>query len=458
MQDIVLCVSTALLYENSQKPRWMLRRLVLTQTFLIIHKDDVSSFLTEEEDGRVSLKGLSAKLSTTNDPQWTCQVNLLASSKRFAFRVKALDEGETWVRLLTMGASWTNYQAFCEFEKVQPWHQLLHWACANKDLLEIDLEGLNSFAVLEFIRNNPFIRGLALVALNDQITVLARVLSYFPSNQLAFLDLRRSKLTDNSLEKAKKAIAANSALSKLDLSDNLLTAQCIPTLFFVVSSMPKLEHLLLAGNSLGDAGLAAFLPECLRLVRLRTLNLSRCKLSLPDPILRTLKIRRLPLTSLVLDSNEFAQEHVRMILMKRRKRWRAGYSFTVHLNPLPMNEQLLRLVYGVRDISIQREMIHSRTDVSKPLPILARHRHTIEAITTKVQKLYLDAEVYVEELEEMASQLAQLDFQFPKSKVKMLEDLMDNKISQVVAARGAPRPPGPPPAPGAAPPALATPR
>lgn len=379
------------------------------------------------------MSGVKAELGDyENDNYW--RIDLLFESSRKAFRVKNQDEAQKWCKMLAMASSWSNYENFCNFQKVKPWQYMLRWASKGGGNLALNLNGVNSFALLEFIRGNEYITHLEINEMKNQVTVFTRILACFPSEQLRFLSISKAKLTDKSFSMCRKALASNYYLEHLDLSENLLTSELIRTLFKIIPLTPSLNSLNLAKNNIGDEGLDELLPACLTHIRLKSLNLTGCGLTDESEITirGVIKIKGLSIEKLYLNDNEFSLMSAKGILKSIRYKRRRGYKLNVWLNPLIIDEAALGMLDGFKEVSLLRILIPNENTGVRPMPRLTKDRITIDNMTARIDEIYKTGEVYVEDVAEMAKKFAELDFQFPKNKLKSLEDIIETYLNQAI--------------------------
>jgi hypothetical protein len=104
----------------------------------------------------------------------------------------------------------------------------------------------------------------------------------------------------------------------------------------------------------------------------------------------------------------------------------------IEMNPIPINEKVMSAMEWMGDIKIMRILLNNEDGNIKPMPRLAKHRTTIDSMLYKLETFENMSVVYVEDILEIAKEIATLDFQFPKSKLKLFEELINAQILQAV--------------------------
>ncbi|CAG9318640.1 unnamed protein product [Blepharisma stoltei] len=433
--DLILYHGQIMLYEDKNKPRWVPRNAVLIQNALLFYNESDENFIINQDEGRISMVGLKSHFGDFDGEFW--RIDLLFDNSRKAFKVAGQEDAENWCKMLAMAASWSNYENFCSFQKVKPWQYLLRWSSKGGGNLVLNLNGVNSFALLEYIRGNEYITELEIQEMNNQVTVFTRILACFPPEQLRSLSISNARLTDKSFSMCRKVLSSNLYLEHLDLSNNSLTAGFMHTFFKIIPLTPSLKSLNLARNFIKDEGLSELFPACLTHIRLKEINLTGCGLTdVSVPIIRrVIRIKGLSIEKLYLNDNEFSLASAKGILKSIRYKRRRGYNINVWVNPLMIEEGALGLLDGFKDISLLRIVIPSENTEIRPMPRLTKHRVTIDTMVVKMENLTKSGEICVEDLADLAKQLSGLDFQFPKTKLKALEEILDSYINQAIESQ-----------------------
>ena len=288
------------------------------------------------------------------------------------------------------------------------------------------MKNVNSFAISEFFRNNKYINNLTIEELNNQTTVLSRLLLSFKNSQLVSLSLCYAGLDDNSLLVSKKALSTNHFLKRLDLAHNFLTAGCSAVLLKIFTRMPFLSYFSMAGNKIGDEGLQMLLPDILSYVPLETLTLSNCGISdnSYSSLYRTIKIKNNPLSILDMSYNPLSFDTQKQIYKKLGKYNKTDLK--ILMIPVVIDYDIIKYLSNA-DCILKRCL-----DNRKPMPKIVRYRETIDNISAKIDNLSEHA--YIEDLVDLISELAHLDFQFPKIRLEKIEKLayqyLDHAMSQ----------------------------
>ena len=407
------------LYENITKPQWAKKVAVLTQSHLVIFN---SLFTEERENGKIKMLGVLSSISR-KEQLW--QVDLIKNRVKNSFRVQSKEEAEKWQKMIVLSACWSNYENFCEFQKLPPWIYLLRSAARGDSSLTINLRSFNSFAISEFLRDNTYITSLVLEELGNDIGVLSRVLLCFNTNQLQALTIHRSGLENTSLESAKKLLGCNNFLKSLDLSHNFLTQHSIPVLFKIFIGTPLLENLTLSGNKIGDEGFAMLYPNVLSEIPLMNLWVSDCSISdlSVASINRTFKIRNITLMQLDARKNLFTAEGIKLVL-KRFNKYHSKSSFKLKLSPLPIDKDIIKYISP-------ESCVIKRGKNNKPAAKVMRHKEAIDNISKKIDSI--TESPFVEDLVDLINELSRLDFQFPKIRVENIEKLAYEYLTAAIS-------------------------
>jgi hypothetical protein len=198
--------------------------------------------------------------------------------------------------------------------------------------------------------------------------------------------------------------------------------------------MPDLVVVNLAYNPLRDEGVKDILDQIFEIIEISTLDLTCCQLTdkiLPN-LLYVLNIKNLSLETLKLNGNEFSLNIISNIYKKLYAKRQKGSSLMIEMNPIPINEKVMSAMEWMGDIKIMRILLNNEDGNIKPMPRLAKHRTTIDSMLYKLETFENMSVVYVEDILEIAKEIATLDFQFPKSKLKLFEELINAQILQAV--------------------------
>lgn len=434
--DIVLYMGKITLYEEDRagKSHMIHRICVLLQNAIVFYPEEAISLVETREEARVPTQDVTVYLEEPNNRRSNYRVNLLKSETKYFFTVQTEDEADKWARMITMSSSWANYESFCKFHKITPWRYLLDWAAKGGEELVLNLSAMHSIAANEFLKNNRYIRKLKIEKLNNQVPVLSKILSCFKTDQLLVLKLSSAHINDRTFGAIRNSLACHEYLRHLDLSHNSITNQSVNFLLKVFSCLPDLVVVNLSFNPLKDEGVKDILDQIFEIIEVRTLDLTACYITdkiLPN-LLYVLNIKNLPLETLKLNGNEFSLSFISKIYKKLHTRRIKGSGLIVELNPITINEKIMNAMEWIGDIKIMRILLNNEDGDIKPMPRLAKHRTTIDGMLYRLESLENMTVIYVEDILEVAQEIASLDFQFPKSKLKLFEELVNSQILQAV--------------------------
>ena len=407
------------LYENITKPQWADKIGVLTQNDLIIFS---SKFTDDKEEGKIKMIETICCFSKEGR-NW--KIDLIKHNKKHSFMIDTEEEAKKWHKMIVLASSWSNYEQFCEFQKLKPWIYLLRWAARANFCLKINLANCNIFAISEFLRDNVIIKELMLEQINNNIGVLSQVLLCFKPNQLVSLILSSSGLDDEFIKSSKQILSSNNFLEKLDLSNNLLTNLSIPILFKIFINTPFLNFLSLSGNKLEDYGIELLIPEILTQIPLKILLISNCSITDASLCIITglFKIKKSSLIHLDISKNEFTVDTIEIIL-KENNKYTRKYEFKLDITPLPINEKLVK--YIDHEYCIMKKCRNN-----KPMPKVLNHRDTIGVISKKLDSV--SDNIFIEDLVDIINELSHLDFQFPRIKLEKIEKIAQDYLSIAIS-------------------------
>jgi hypothetical protein len=404
------------LFENISKPQWALKTAVLIQTDLIIFNDN---FTETKENGKLKMLGIETSISKA-DSEW--QINLHRDDLINSFLVPTLESAEQWQKMLTLAISWSNYERFCEFQKLKPWIFLLRWAARGSESLTINLTKCNGFALSEFFRHNTYIKELYIEDANNEILILSRLISSFTKTQLQSFALRNAEMTTKSLGDIRKIISHNNYLRRLDLAFNHFDSDCVKVLLKIFISTPFLEFLDLSGNKIADEGFAELAIDLIKSVPILELLLNSCDIS--DFSIQTVhklrKIKNSTLEKLELSGNLFTAEGV-VGMVKDFSKPIANGKMRLKIFPLAICEEIVKYI----DDNIY---VLKKCKVNKNSPI--RHRGTFENLAKKIDKILENP--FIEDLVEVINELSQSDIPFPRAKLEPIEKLVYDYLAIAV--------------------------
>lgn len=434
--DIVLYMGKINLYEEDRlgKSHMTHRICVLLQNAIVFYPEEAISLVETREDARVPTQDITVYVEEPANRRSQFKVNIIKPNTKYFFTVQSEEEAEKWAKMITMSSSWANYETFCKFHKITPWRYLLDWAAKGEDELVLNLSAMHSIAANEFLKNNRYIRKLKIEKLNNQIPVLSKILSCFKTDQLLVLKLSSAHINDRTFGAIRNTLASHEYLRHLDLSHNLISGQSVNFLLKIFSCLPDLVVVNLAYNPIRDEGVKDILDQIFEIIEISTLDLTCCQLTdkiLPN-LLYVLNIKNLPLETLKLNGNEFSLNVMSNIYKKLYVKRQKGSSLMIEMNPIPINEKVMSVMEWMGDIKIMRILLNNEDGNIKPMPRLAKHRTTIDSMLYKLETFENMSVVYVEDILEIAKEIATLDFQFPKSKLKLFEELINAQILQAV--------------------------
>ena len=431
--DRILHKAQVLVFEEDRTNRqaWKERCVVLVQSAILVFKPD-TSIIDSAEEFKLSLK--NAKVRVARDlplqPAHQGGFEVLADKVRRGFLVHTSREAERWKELVAMAISWSNYEQYCSFQQILPAPALLDWVLRGEGRLVLDYTALNSFATTEFLRGNEVVTELVLEGIQGQVPLLTRTLACFAPTQLLELVLSGAGLSDRGLQVSLNSLANNTYLEVLDLSRNDLTARGVSMLFKVFPCTPSLATLNLAYNPLRDEGISTLFPDSLRELELKWVDLSAIQATgqCVPTIRRLLAIRNLTLRTLKLNQHEIPLKGVITLLRDTKRRRMEGLDVSIELNPLPFHPALFEALERPDEVHLSRVMLASAELQGKAMPRLPSHRAIIEQKSAQIRVLLTGNQVFIEDLCDLAADLAGLEFQFPRSRCKELEAAIETKL------------------------------
>lgn len=415
----IFCHGKIRLFENITKPQWAIKTAVLMQSDLVIFS---GSFTDDKEDGKISMLNMKTALTRT-EGEW--QIDLIRNNKRNCFRLETIEEAEKWHKMLLYAISWSNYEHFCEFQKLKPWIFLLRWAARGSTSLKVSLKKCNSLALAEFLRGNTYIEELKIEDMDNEVGVTSKILMCFNASQLRILVLANSSLDDNSLLSLKKVIRTNNFLQVLDMKNNYLSPLSVGVFYSIFVYMPYLEDLKLSGNKVSDDGFQELVPGILGQIPVKILELSNCGITdmSVSTVCRVFRIRNILLEVFDISDNLFTFEGVR-VLMKSWDKNNKKNNIEIKVYPVVVKDETVKyLPYG--------EYILKKSAKGKTMPKVLRHRETIDKISKKIDSVTENP--YIEDLCDLINELAYLDFQFPKVRLEKLEKIVNNYLSIAIS-------------------------
>ena len=432
--DRILHKAQVLVFEEDRASRqaWKERCVVLVQSAILVFKPD-ASIVDSAEEFKLSLK--NAKVRVTRElplqPSYQGGFEVLADKVRRGFLVHTSREAERWKELVAMAISWSNYEQYCSFQQILPAPALLEWVLRGEGRLVLDYTALNSFATTEFLRGNEVVTELVLEGMQGQVPLLTRTLACFSQTQLIELVLSGAGITDRGLQVSLNSLANNTYLELLDLSHNDLTARGVSLLLKVFPCTPSLATLNLAHNPLKDEGVATLFPAILRELELKRVDLSAIQATgqCVPTIRKLLAVKNLSLRTLKLNEHQFPLKGVITLLRDTKKRRTEGLDVSIELNPLPFHPALFEALQNATEVHLKRVISASAQLQNKAMPTLPSHRALIEQKSAQIRATLAGNAVYIEDLCELAADLAALEFQFPRSRCKELETAIETKLS-----------------------------
>lgn len=429
--DRILHKGKLLVFEEDRTNRdtWKEREVVLVQSALLVFKPQ-SSILDSSEEFKLTLTNSKVRTSSSLPSQshYLHGFEVLSDQVRRGFLVPSFEEAALWKQLIAMAISWSNYEQYCRFQGILPAPALLDWVLRGEARLVLDYSALNSFATTEFLRGNEVVTGLVLQGIAGQVPLLTRTLACFPPTQLTELVLSGAGLSDHALSVTLNSLANNQYLELLDLSRNQLTSQGIRLLFKVFPCLPSLSSLNLAHNPLKDEGVTSLFPDIFKELDLKSIDLSDVEVTIQSvpSIRKVLFIRNLSLRCLKLNNHQIPLKSVIQLLKDSKRRKNDGIDLNIELNPLPFHPLIFDFM---ENMHLERVMMHNNAVGYKELPRLPSHRAIIDEKTTKIKSILAKNSVFIEDLCDLAAELAGLEFQFPRSRCKDLENTIESKLN-----------------------------